>query len=176
MIAVLLGLLAAGVAVVAGAPWWTLLLAAPYAVPGRLGPAAGAFLVVLALPWGAGDLWRDFLFLACGILAGWGALYRLGHAVPWVAVPWWVAGFAALELLWRALPPPGYWTDSDLAVRLRILVLAAAACAGLAARYLPRYRNEASSRGGARPGPGGPGGGAPADGGGGTAGARDDTR
>lgn len=179
MIAALLGFLAAGLAVAGGAPWWTLFLAAPYAIPGRVGPAVGAFLVVAALPWGAEALWKDVLFLACGILAGWGALHRLGHAVPWVAVPWWLGGFALLELLWRFAPPAGYWTDSDLAVRLRIVVLAAAVCVGLAVHYLPRYRNDASSRGGPRAGPVGGGaaaGGTPADGGGGTAGARDDTR
>jgi hypothetical protein len=180
MIAVLLGLLAAGLAVAGGAPWWTLLLAAPYAIPGRLGPAIGAFLVVLALPWGAGELWKDALFLSCGLLAGWGTLHRIGHAVPWVAVPWWLGGFAALEVLWRVAPPAGYWTGSDLTVRLRILVVAAAMAVGFAAHYLPRYRNEASSRGSrvlpAAPGPGGGGGGAPDDAGGGTAGARPDRR
>lgn len=179
MIAVLLGLLAAGLGVASGAPWWTLLLAAPYAIPGRLGPALGAFLVVMALPWGAGAVWKDALFLACGLLAGWGALHRIGHAVPWVAVPWWLGGFALLEVLWRVAPPAGTWTDSDLTVRLRILVLAAALAVGLAVHYLPRYRNEASSRG-ARSRPAAPGGGGgagePEDAGGGTAGARPDTR
>jgi hypothetical protein len=146
-------------------------------VPGRLGPAAGAFLVVMMLPWGAGEPWRDGLFLACGILAGWGALHRLGHAVPWVAVPWWLAGFAVLEALWRVAPPAGYWTGSDVAVRLRLVVLAAALCVGLAAHYLPRYRNDGSSRvRDAAPGGAGGGEGPPGAAGGGTAGARDDTR
>lgn len=175
MIAALLGLLAAGLAVAGGAPWWTLLLAAPYLIPGRLGPAVGAALVVLMLPWGAGALWKDALFLASGVFAGWGALHRLGHAVPWVAVPWWLAGFAALEALWRVAPPAGYWTGSDVAVRLRIVVLAGAMCVGLAVHYFPRYLNEASSRVRDEP-PAGGAAGPPGAGGGGTAGALDETR
>lgn len=170
MIAILLGFLAAGLGLAVGAPWWILVAALPFAVPGRLGPAIGAVAVVALLPWGLGPLWQDLLLFTAGLLAAWGVLYRMGHAVPWVAVPWWIGGLLAVEWIWSVAGPPGYWTESDVAVRLRIVVLAAAACVGLALHYFPRYRNDA-------PGPVAPlPPKAPGDGGGGTAGGRDETR
>jgi hypothetical protein len=176
MIAVLLGLLAAGLGVAAGGPWWILLAAAPFLVPGRIGPAVGALAIVALLPWGAGPLWKDLLLFAAGVLAGWGVLHRIGHTVPWVAVPWWLAGFLLLELAWSVAGPRSYWTDSDVAIRLRIAVLAAAACVGLALHYFPRYRYEGPGPAPGGAGPPGIAGPAPGEGGGGTAGGRDETR
>ncbi len=170
MIAILLGFLAAGLAVAVGAPWWILVAAIPFAIPGRIGPAVGAVAVVALLPWGSGPFWHDLLLFMSGLLAGWGILYRMGHAVPWVALPWWLAGLLALEWVWSVAGPRSYWSHSDVAIRLRIVVLAAAACVGLALHYFPRYRNDAPAP--APPLPPG----APGERGGGTAGGRDETR
>lgn len=141
----LVPLLLAGVAallgLLAGAPWWILAAALPAAAPWRWPPVLSAAAIVALLPWGTGPLWMDLACFTAGLLAAWAALHRLGGAVPWVAVPWFLGGLLALGLLWPVLPPAGYWADADVAVRARILVLAALAVVGSAVHYLPRYRD-----------------------------------
>ena len=69
MIAILLGLLAAGLGLLAGGPWWILAAAAPFAIPGRIGPTVGTVALLVLLPWASGPWWRDLLLLTAGILA-----------------------------------------------------------------------------------------------------------
>jgi hypothetical protein len=163
MIPILLGAAAAAAALLAGAPWWLALPAgALFALPGRLAPAAGAVAVAASLPWDASGAIASLLCWAAGTLAALAVAMRLGGTVPWVALPW-AAGLVVLaELAWRALPPEGFWSGGDLAVRARLALLGAFALVGLALSYRPRYRNveEPGAAAGAS----------------GTAGAREDTR
>ena len=141
MIPLILAAVAAALGLLAGAPWWILLAALPAAVPWRWPPVVSAVAIVALLPWGDGPLWMALACFTAGLLAAWAALHRLGAAVPWVAVPWYFAGVLVLGALWPVLPPAGYWADADVAIRARILVLAALAVVGGAVRYLPRYRD-----------------------------------
>ncbi len=167
MIPLILAAVAALLGLLAGAPWWILLFALPAAIPWRLPPALGAIAIVALLPWAPGTAGQLACF-AAGLLAAWSALHRLGGAVPWAAVPWVGGAVLLLSFAWGVLPPAGYWSDSDVAIRARIVVLAALAAVAGAATYLPRYRNPAPG-----PAPGPP----AADSGAlGTSGGRDDKR
>ena len=143
MIPLILALLAAALGLLAGSPWWILLAALPAAIPWRLPPVISAFAIVALLPWQAGPVWLDLACVVAGVLAAWAALHRLAGVVPWVALPYLVGLVLVLGILWPFLPPEGYWVDSDVAVRARILVLAAVAVVASAVHYLPRYRNPA---------------------------------
>ncbi|HEX2066926.1 MAG TPA: hypothetical protein VHI93_08955 [Candidatus Thermoplasmatota archaeon] len=157
----LVGAGAATLALVAGAQWWGALAAATiFQLPGRLAAALGAAAVLASLAPATGDSWRAVPAFAAGTLAAWAALLRLAPRVPWVAVPSYVAAALGLAVLWPVLPPAGFWVDSDVAARARILALACLALLG-AALYGARYRNVPDAAGGD---------------GGGTGGAREETR
>lgn len=158
-----LGAAAALLAFAAGAPWWAALAGALlFQLPGRAAPLLGAVAGLALLDPATGPWWRDLLCLAAGILAAWACLARLGRGVPWVALPYVAGGVLALSLLWGELPPQPFWEGTDVAVRARVLALAALMLVASALTYRPRYRNVS----------------APALGsdGGGTAGARDARR
>jgi len=143
MMARILGGAACALAFVLGAPWWACVAAlAGFMVPGRLAPVAGTIVVLAFLPAGIGPAWTSLALVAVGTLAAAACLVRLGGAIPWVALPW-LGGVAAILLLaWPFLPPDGFWEGTDVAVRARILVLAAVAMVGMAVTYRPRYRDE----------------------------------
>lgn len=172
MIAFFLGALACLLALGAGGSWWVLLPAVGFAVPGRIGPVAGLALLVVLLPFDLVAPWASLLLGGSGVLGAAAVLHRLGGRVPWVALPWWLGGLVLLLVVLPYLPPAGVWVASDLALRLRIVVLAAIALVGGAVTYLPRYRNPpAPLAGGGAPPVGGN-----APGGPGTTGGLDDTR
>lgn len=141
MMPLLLAALAAALGLLAGGPWWILLAALPAALPWRLPPALAAVAIVALLPWDAGPLWKDLACAAAGVLAAWAPLYRLARVVPWVALPWYLGAVLVLGFLWPVLPPSGYWVDADVAVRARILVLAAVAAVAGASTFMPRYHD-----------------------------------
>lgn len=145
MIPLILALLAAALGLLAGSPWWILLAALPAAIPWRLPPLLSAIAIVVLLPWQAGPVWLDLACVTAGVLAVWSALHRLAKVVPWVALPYLIGAVLVLGILWPLLPPEGYWVDADVAVRARILVLAAIAVVASALNYLPSYRSLATS-------------------------------
>lgn len=143
-----LGVAACGLALAAGAPWWSLLALLGFLLPGRLAPIAGTLLMVASLPAPVLGGWRGLLqavaLLGCGTLAAWACFLRQGREVPWVAVPWFVGAALLLCAAWLVLPPSGFWTGSDVAARVRILALMACAIVLGTLGYLPRYRNGVS--------------------------------
>lgn len=172
MISFLLGVVACVLAVVAGGSWWTLFAAAPFAIPGRIGPLVGTVALFVFLPFALAPAWASLLLAASGALALLALLRRVGGRMPWVALPWWFAALVVILAGSPYLPPAGVWVDSDLALRLRILLLAVIALVGGAVTYRPRYRNEPAPPG--SPPVGGLGGAAP--GGPGSTGGRDAKR
>ena len=136
----LLGAACAALAFAAGARWWAALVALRVVqVPGRLAPLGGAVAAAALLPWARLELASTLLAFATGIAAAWAVLARLGPGLPWVALPWFAALLLAGALLWGVLPPAGFWEASDVAVRARLVSLAAALIIACAVTYLPRY-------------------------------------
>lgn len=148
MIARLLGAAGAACALLAGAPWWLALPAAAlFLPPGRLAPLAGLALTVAAPRLADASPLGDMAAFAAGALAALAVLHRVGGRLPWVALPWFGGLALVAALTWTYLPPPTFWTQSDVGARARLLALAALALVGCTLSYRPRYRNPAPEEG-----------------------------
>lgn len=131
----MIGLLAVPLAWVLGAEAWSaaaalaLLLVAglPAPRPLRLGAAAAApLLLSVALPLETVLGWRVLGVLVLAVLAWTPLLLLLGGRLPWKAVPWTVGAALVAVVAVLASPLGGALTNSDIAVRSQVLLLAAA--------------------------------------------------